>query len=60
MAANFLMLPDDVATCALIKILWDYHCGQYGIPPVYTRKSKPEWERTALQEKVRAIGMSFK
>lgn len=44
--------PDDLATCAYIKILWDFHCGQYGIPKACTRVTKPEWERNEIQKKL--------
>lgn len=50
-----LYLPDDRATCAFIKILWDYHCGQHDIPKKLTKVSKPGWERTPTQEKIRKM-----
>jgi hypothetical protein len=39
-----MFLPDDMATCALIVILWNYHCGMYGYPQKSKNTSKPEWE----------------
>lgn len=36
--------PNDHATCALIQVLWSYHCGQHGIVhPNAKRITRPDW-----------------
>jgi hypothetical protein len=46
-----MFLPNDLATCALIKILWDF---QNPTPP---RKweNDPKWALTPAQEKCREL-----
>jgi hypothetical protein len=47
---NMLMLPDDLATCALAGILMNYHTNAQKLVP-----HKPEWTRTPDQEVIREL-----
>lgn len=49
-----LMLPDDLATCALIGILWNYHRESHGYP-LPPKPTRPEWVLTPAQEAVRDL-----
>lgn len=47
-----MFIPNDLATCALIKILWDYHTGNHVSNP---KPIRPEWVRNPIQEKILAM-----
>lgn len=47
-----MWIPNDLATCALIKILWEYHCGIHGYEPYPPKPVKEEWVRTPTQLKI--------
>ena len=44
--------PNDRATCMYIKILWDFHCEQYGYERVFTNTDHPEWKRNETQQRI--------
>ena len=46
--------PNDPATCALAKILMDYHSGNT-MHLRFPKPVKPEWVRTPAQEAVREL-----
>ena len=46
-----LMLPDDLATCALIGILMNYHTNAQKPNPM----DDPKWVRTPAQEACREL-----
>jgi hypothetical protein len=46
--------PNDTATCALAKILMDFHSGNT-MHLRYPKPVKPEWVLTPDQEAIRAL-----